>query len=111
MAGSYLYDGALSPRTMDSIRDMMRSYPNPVELTTLPPHSVFELLPEHNSTGEDCMGQEYDKKTRMYGIVRKNIRDQAAGVFVFLYSVEEKKTFLGACPELVVNADPFRSIV
>lgn len=108
---AYIYEGALSPHTMDSVRNMMRSYPNPVEFASIPAREVLDRLPEHKSMGEDCMGRDYAKTSRMFGIVHKNFSDPAAGVFVFFLTETERKIALAACPELVVNADPFRSVI
>jgi hypothetical protein len=110
-SGKLIYDGALSDRTMYAIRDMMKSYPNVVEMTRPPtPAWIQEYLPEYDSTGEDCMGREYPKRTRMYGIVWKNFHDQALGCFVFTPTRSDMLLILTGCCHLVVNEKPFRSV-
>lgn len=110
---NYLYDGPLSPDTMDHIRSMMRSYPNPIELKSVPVDVLNTLPDNHPSRAEDCMGGSYTKYTRRYGIVHKNFYDKESSVFVFLINVAEKQTVLYACRDLdiVVSEEPFKSII
>lgn len=104
----YLYDGALSPDTMRSIRDMMQSYPNPVEMSGVP---VLDFLPVHHWVEEEVGGVEQHRSSRKYGIVWKNFSDQSRGMFLFLSTEAEKKMVLERCAQQVVNPEPFKSVI
>jgi hypothetical protein len=108
----YVYDGALSPRVIESILDAMRKYPFPVEMKRPPSYEWTEAnLPMYDSTGEDCMGNVYPKRTRMYCIVVKNFPGYEDGCFFFLPNGADKQRVLDGCPDLVINPNPFVTVI
>lgn len=110
MSDLYVYDGALSPTTVRSIRDMMDRYPYPIELRAFP-GARMPKLPEHPIVRDDCMGASYASTSQFWGLVHKDFAHQETGCFLFLYSPAEKKTVLDAVPDLVVNAEPFKTTI
>lgn len=107
---SYIYDGALGSDTVHSIHDMMKRYPYPLELCCFP-GARMPKLPRHPVERENCMGGTYASTTQMWGLVHKDFRNQSAGCFLFLCSPEEKKSVMEAVPDLIVNAEPFKTVI
>jgi hypothetical protein len=110
MSAQYLYDGALSPQTADYIHDMMKRYPYPLELSAFPGKRMPKM-PEYPLIREGCMGEPYASTSAMWGLVHKDFSNQSAGCFLFLYSPAEKKMVEEAVPDLIVNADPFKTVI
>jgi hypothetical protein len=102
----YIYDGALSPSVVDSIRDMMKRYPHPLEMKSVP---GLEFLPEVQGIGEGCMGEPYVKTYRAYGITWKTFPDPSGGAFLFLATAAERQMVLDRHRDLVVNEQPFKT--
>lgn len=108
----YHYDGLLSKDTIDSILDMTSIYPNPVEVTAMPDHKLFDMIFSDRSYvagGEDCMGQptSTERGGIPYGFVPKNFADPKSGGFIFLPDVEAHARFIEAFYGLVVKPHPF----
>jgi hypothetical protein len=109
---SYIYDGELSPETAAGARNMMRKYPNVVEVREIPPYEwIKENLPEHTYWTEDDFGTNYETKGRLYGIVRKDRHDPGAGSFFFLKTAAEKQLVIDGLPRLVINRNPFKTMI
>lgn len=106
----YLYDGAISPDTANSIRSMMERFPYPLELREFPGKRMPKM-PDHPIMREGCMGESYASTSAMWGLVHKDFSNQGAGCFLFLCSPEEKKMIEDSVPDLVVNSNPFKTVI
>jgi hypothetical protein len=106
----FVYDGFLSAQTAGFVEDMSRSYGHVVELARLPTdwHTWQEAhLTDYTQACETCMGQAYTRTTKMYALVHNGDRS----VFLFLKSQPEKDAVVRAFGELLVSAEPFRTLV
>jgi hypothetical protein len=104
-----LYKGMLAAGVAKSVRSLAERYGHAVEFKTVPPEWtqwVEANLRDYNDYGEDCMGQRYTRKTKMYGLQWKDF-DNKDGVFLFFMSAQEKKLACDAFRSFVVNEEPF----
>lgn len=109
----YIYQGYLSKQTVEHIESMARDYDHVVQIEKLPDNwqawkeSNFK---DYTENAEDCMGQPYRRKTKMYGFVQgRNVGE--GPFFLFLKSYDEKELFVRTFPELVQREKPFDTIV
>jgi hypothetical protein len=105
----YVYNGFLSERTSGLIESMARSYNYVIEITNLPEnwHEWQQThLKDYPDVAEDCMGQSYSRKTKMYGFVQREAKEP---MFLFFKSQEEKTAFVQSFPSEVINEQPFKT--
>jgi len=100
--------GALSAHQVDSVRTFLRQgYQYGLFMSDLPPYEWrdknFELF---QSTGEDCMGNEYLKMTQMWGC-----SDAPNGQLFFLKSKADFEAVLRDYSHLVIDAQPFQTVI
>lgn len=110
---SLIYDGFLNTEVADSIKSASKNYNEVIEISSLPPNWsdwAKDNLIDYNLRSENCMGQSYVKKTKMYSIVSR-WADKDQPLFLFFKTAKEKNAVAESFPELVVNLHPFKTIV
>lgn len=108
-----LYNGMLTAGVANSVHSLAGRYGHAVEFTTVPPEWsqwAESNLRDYNDHGEDCMGQRYTRKTKMYGLQWKDSNNKV-GVFLFFMSAQEKKQACEAFRSFVVNEEPFSVVM
>ncbi len=107
----YIYDGLLTEHVASSVKTFAQKYPFPVELAEMPPDwSEWNKvnLTDYTQSHRTCAGQECDRVTKLYGLVR---REKGQSLFLFLKSLEEWCSVVRAFPGLVVNEKPFKTLI
>lgn len=96
----YVYDSELSPLMVEYIEMSMRDYPNVVELKTYPDegwiNANLPLYPRKNGP------------TNLYCWLSKDL-DGKPGGFFFVKTAAEKQLIVNRLPDLVENANPFKT--
>lgn len=108
ISNNYEYTGigVLSQRELDYIPDMLKKYPFAIELKHSLNHKwTNENLLLYDDVAEDCMGNNYSRKTQMWGYIQR----EDSG-FMFLKSKKEYQLIVDTFPELIIDKNPFKTI-
>lgn len=103
----YCYSGFLSEHTASSVKSFGKKYLHVLEITRLPydwSEWHEQNLVDHHIRDRDT---DADRITKMYGTVRNN----EESLFLFLSSKNEKDLFVKAFPNLIINENPFTTII
>lgn len=104
---TYIYDGVLSKDTTEYIRDMIQTLKHVVEVKTPEWRNVPFIEWSHQNitpiqgTGENCMGQTYEKTYHPYGMV-----SNGDTMFVFFNTAKEKEAFIRDFANAITNSNP-----
>lgn len=98
---------------------MQKDYGFVLELSKMPTNwSEFteKNFNDYSQGCEDCQDRPYTRKTKKYGIVHKELSSEFKDTsdesfFLFLKSKEEKDRVIETFPDLVINTEPFKTVI
>lgn len=107
-----IYDGFLKTQVAAWISFIAEDYNHAIEMSSLPKNWrewVEDNLVDYSTMEEDCQGQSYSRKTKMYATVNKG--EKGEGLFVFFKTKKEKDAVVRDFPGLIVNKSPFKTAI
>lgn len=110
-----VYNGALSDYLVDSCRCMLKTLPCVLEIRRLPANHVewwAANIPEITVMKEDDVpGTYYEHRYRPMGMVHKYFATGNPEAFLFLHSPADKAAFLRDHADLVIDSNPFKTVI
>ena len=105
----YLFDCPISKDNSRDIQTAFRKYESVLHITKLPDdffNWTHKNLVKYPMVSESCMGEPYTRFVNNYTVIYLD-----DSILLFLKSALEKQLIIDNFPEIIINKNPFKTII